>query len=554
MSRLGLEGRRIGSAAAAGLVLAASLLGCGPSRGAASASAFPLTVRTSDGLVVGHVANGAREFLGIPYAAPPVGALRWAPPRPPKPWTGTRRARAPGAACAQKGSPATGVLTTSTTENCLFLNVYTPRLPGQTRRALPVMVWIHGGGFTGGAGSLYDGARLATRGDVIVVTINYRLAAFGFLALPSLGAGSGDFGLQDQQAALRWVRQNARAFGGDPGNVTIFGESAGGASVCAQMASPGASGLFQRAIAESGCLFPAQSRQAAYRLGSALAARLGCAGRAVGRPGAAAACMRAKPTSAILTAAAGLSSGPLSSFGPVAGTPTLPVQPIRAFQTGRFARVPFLDGTNRAEGRFFIALEYDALGHPLTRPGYLALIRSSWGRNAGAVLAHYPVSRFGSPDLADAAVFTDYAFSCPALYADSLAAGKPAARVYAYEFSDPNPPNDYGLKFTFPLGPAHSTELQYVFGRIPVLDIAPAFTPAQAALSDQFIGYWTRFAATGDPNGAGLPRWPRFVLGHLAGVPQVQELVPASTAPEPVATFASAHQCSLWRSVLLPRG
>jgi para-nitrobenzyl esterase len=547
VSRLGLEGCRIGSAAAAGLVLAAGLLGCGPGRGAAPASAFPLTVRTSGGMVRGHVANGAREFLGIPYAAPPVGGLRWAPPRPPKPWSGTLQARAPGGVCAQNGSPATGVITTSTTENCLFLNIYTPRLPGQARRALPVMVWIHGGGFTGGAGSLYDGTRLATRGHVIVVTINYRLGAFGFLALRSLGAASGDYGLQDQQAALRWVRRNARAFGGNPNNVTIFGESAGGASVCAQLTSPGASGLFQRAIAESGCLFPAQSRQAAYRLGGALAARLGCARRAVQRPGAVAACLRAKPTSAILTAAAGLSPGSLSSFGPVAGTPALPVQPIRAFQTGRFARVPFLDGTNHAEGRFFIALKFDALGHPLTQAEYAALARSSWGRNAGAVLAHYPVSRFGSPDLADAALFTDYAFSCPALYADILAA---ARRVYAYEFSDPNPPNDYGLKFTFPLGPAHSTELQYVFGRIPVLDIAPAFTPAQATLSDQIIGYWTRFAATGDPNGPALPRWPRFA--GTGG--QVQELVPGATAPESAATFAGAHQCSFWRSVLLPRG
>jgi para-nitrobenzyl esterase len=530
------------AAAAVAATVAAGLAGCGPGGGAAKAPAPRLTVQTTGGTVRGHITNGARQFLGIPYAAPPVGALRWAPPRPAPPWRGVLIAAHAGAQCAQAGSPASGVLSTSTTENCLFLNVYTP--PRPTAARLPVMVWIHGGAFTGGAGSIYDGAMIATRGHVIVVTINYRLSAFGFLALPSLGSSSGDYGLMDQQAALRWVRQNAPAFGGNPRNVTIFGESAGGASVCAQMASPAAAGLFQRAIAESGCLFPARPRQAAYRLGAALAARLGCKAADL-------ACLRAKPASAVLAAEAGLRTGLLSGFAPVAGTTTLPVQPIRAFQTGRYAHVPFLDGTNAAEGRFFVALGYDALGHPLTQAGYAALIRSAWGRNASAVLAHYPVARYRLPDLADAAVFTDSSFSCPALYADSLAAG---SGVYGYEFSDPNPPNDFGLKFTFPLGPAHSTELQYVFGRIPLLDTVPGFTASQLALSNQMIGYWTRFAATGNPNGGpgspGLPAWPRFTV---ASGGQLQELVPGATTPESEAKFAADHQCLFWRTVLLGR-
>lgn len=499
---------------------------------------LPLVVRTHDGLVRGLRTTLAREFLGIPYAAPPVGSLRWRPPKPAARWRGVRPARKFGANCAQTGSIGTGVLATSTAENCLFLNVYTPRAvrPGSRRPGLPVMVWIHGGGFTGGAGKIYDGAVIAKKGRVIVVTINYRLNAFGFLALSSLdserGNSSGDYGLMDQQAALRWVRANARAFGGNPRNVTIFGESAGGASVCANMASPTAFGLFRRAIAESGCLFPAQPKKAADQQGAALAASLGCT-----HPASAAACLRRKPASAILKADAA------GSWGPVVSRPTLPKAPITAFLTGRYDHVPLLQGTNHDEGRFFVGLEFDLAGHPITKKQYPALIKGRFGAKVGAqVLAKYPLSGYRSPDLAYSAVFTDSSFSCPALGADALAAG---SGVYGYEFSDPNPPNDFGIKFTFPLGAAHSTELQYVFGRIPVFDSAPPFKPAQLALSNQFIGYWTRFAASGNPNGRGAPRWPKFTRGK----PFMQELIPAATRPEPGAKFSAFHKCSFWLAV-----
>jgi para-nitrobenzyl esterase len=335
------------------------------------------------------------------------------------------------------------------------------------------MVWIHGGAFTGGAGSIYDGSVLAARGGVIVVTINYRLNASGFLALPSLDAAgpSGDYGLLDQQAALRWVQRNARAFGGNPRDVTIFGESAGAASVCDNMASPPAAGLFARAIAESGCLLPAPDRASAEQQGAAFAASLGCTD-----PAAAAACLRAKPASVILQAAAS------SGWSPVTGGTVLPATAAAAFASGRYAHVPLLQGTNHDEGRFFVALEFDALGRPLTAAQYPALIQASYGASAPAVLARYPLSAYPSPDLAYAQVLTDPVFSCPALEADNLAA---RTGVYAYEFSDPDPPNDFGLTFTFPLGAAHSTELQYVFGRIPVQDTAPPFTAPQLALSGQ---------------------------------------------------------------------
>jgi para-nitrobenzyl esterase len=533
---LGRSRRYLLAAASLALALAGITGGAGPASAAAPGGALlPLVVRTDHGLVRGLHQHGAREFLGIPYAAPPTGANAWRPPQPLPPWRGVRPATKPGHDCAQTGSLATGVPTTSLFEDCLFLNVYTP--PRATGRALPVMVWIHGGGFTGGAGRIYDGAMLAARDHVIVVTINYRLSAFGFLALPSLDAqspdgSSGDYGLMDQQAAMRWVQGNAFAFGGDPGEVTIFGESAGGASVCANLASPTALGLFARAIAESGCIFPTPARKVAEKQGTALARSLGCTKVAT-----AAACLRTKTAAAILKAEAGM------SWAPVTGGFTLPASPLRAFETGRYLHVPLLQGSNHDEGRFFVGLEFDALGHPLTAAQYPQVVAAQFGaKDAPAILAHYPLSAFASPDLAFAKVLTDSEFSCPALLTDILTA---RSGTYAYEFSDPAPPNDFGIKFTFPLGAAHSTELQYVFGRIPLLDTIPPFKPDQFALSAQMMGYWTRFAATGNPNGAGAPRWPAFG----GSTPQLQELIPKATAPEAGTVFAAFHQCAFWATI-----
>ena len=527
-----------GLGAGTGAAAISSVTAGRPAAGEASGRSAPLVVRTDKGAVRGLYARNAREFFGLPYAAPPVGSLRWRPPQPARPWTGVRNATWPGSACAQIGSIATGVITTSTSEDCLYLNVYTPTVTG--RGGLPVMVWIHGGGFTGGAGDIYDGSVLASKGHVIVVTINYRLGAFGFLALAGLDGkqAGGDFGLLDQQAALRWVRRNARAFGGNPRDVTEFGESAGAASVCDNMASPTAAGLFARAIAESGCLLGGPSRQAAETTGAAFAAKLGCTAAATR-----VACLRGKPVTAILQAQ--------SSFGwsPAAGTPVLPLQPAAAFAADRYSHVPLLQGTNHDEGRFFVALAYDLAGHPLTAAEYTQVVEASYGTNGAKVLAAYPLSGYASPDLAYAQVITDSAFSCPALEADQLAQ---RSGVYAYEFSDPNPPDDFNLTtLTFPLGAAHSTELQYVFQRIPLLDTVPPFSKAQRALSNQMIAYWTRFAATGSPDhglsgGSGrAPYWPRF----SATRPDVQELVPGASAPESSAQFTAAHKCAFWAGI-----
>jgi para-nitrobenzyl esterase len=260
--------------------------------------------------------------------------------------------------------------------------------------------------------------------------------------------------------------------------------------------------------------------------------RLGCA-----RPATAAACLRAKPAAKILSAEAGM------GWSPAIGAPTLPESPITAFFTGRYAHVPLLQGSNHDEGRFFVGLEFDALGHPMTRAQYPEVVTAQFGAtNAKKVLARYQLAHYASPDLAYAAVFTDAEFSCPALFADDFTQ---RSRVYGYEFSDPDPPNDFFIHFSFPLGAAHSTELQYVFQRIPFLDTVPPFTRAQLRLSDLMITYWSRFAATGNPNGAHLPRWPLFE----GTSPRIQELRPNATASVPSSRFAAFHQCSFWASI-----
>jgi para-nitrobenzyl esterase len=540
------RGRRLAPITVAVVPLLALTAVIGPAaRATARRPMAPLVVRTDDGAVRGMVSGGAREFLGIPYAAPPVGRLRWRPPQPVARWQGIRDATRAGSSCAQPGGVLLSDPTASDTENCLYLNVYTPVAAGTGQ--LPVMVWIHGGGFTGGAGSLYDGAVLAAREHVIVVTINYRLGIFGFMALPSLDKeggpdSSGDYGLMDQQAALRWVQRNAAAFGGSRHDVTIVGQSAGGLSVCDNMASPTAAGLFVHAIAESGCLMPMPSRQATEQRDEALAASLDCTDAAT-----AAECLRAKPA-AELVAAEGTSPVPSLGWGPVPGNRILPVLPAVAFTTGHYIHVPLLQGTNADEGRFLVGFEFDAQGKPLTAAQYPAAVQALFGASlTPQILAHYPLSAaYPSPDLALAAVETDGGVSCPALQADDLL---PASGVYGYEFADPDPPDPFGATFSFPLGSAHSTEIEYLFQTMPDIgvtprpdNITPPFTAAQFALSDQIMGYWARFAATGDPNGDGAPLWPAFTPAQH----QIQELAPAGTAPQ--TGFAAEHQCTFWDS------
>jgi para-nitrobenzyl esterase len=495
-------------------------------------------VSTDAGAVRGTLTADARLFQGIPYAAPPVGQLRWASPQRAASWRGIRDATKPGNRCAQ----AEGLIDpASTTEDCLYLNVATPRDSGG--RKLPVMVWIHGNGYISGAGSLYDAQRLANSGQVIVVSPNYRLGIFGFLAHPALDHGqarqlSGNFGLEDQQAAMQWVKRNAAAFGGDPGNVTIFGESAGGTSVCSHLAAPGSAGLFQKAILQSGqCTgrkwspgpptwFPLP-RSEREQHGLDVAAKAGCS-----NPGTAAACLRdLSPAELNKWSDDGVGSGPTVGGG------LLPLSPDRAFATGRFNHVPIIQGTTRDEHRLFTAAIETATGQVTTPASYRDEVHTLFDQqDAERILARYPVEQFHSAGEALSAVVTDWAWGCTVLDRDrALAVQTP---LYAYEFADETAPWFTTLpKPNFPTGAFHGAELQYLFNdeQLP----GPS-TPAQKQLAATMMGYWTQFAHTGNPNGSGLPEWLPF-----QNKAHVQSLAAKITS----ADLAQEHQCAFWNSI-----
>ena len=492
-------------------------------------------VRTSGGLVGGTVGATVRTFLGIPFAAPPVGDLRWRPPQPAASWSGIRPATSFGSACAQApGVFAANAQQGSTSEDCLYLNVYTPNSKRHDPD-LPVMVWIHGGGFTEGSASQYDASVLAAKGRAVIVTINYRLGPFGFLSLPGLSAeerdqSSGNYGIQDQQAALRWVRRNIARFGGSPRNVTIFGESAGGLSVCANLASPTADDLFARAITESGpCAATLPTLASAQAAGAAVATGLGCADATTQ-----VSCMRGVAVSSLLSAA--------GAFRPNVDGSVLAQQIPAAIASGQFNRVPVMEGSNHDEYRLFVALQFDLAGfppgHPILADQYAGLVQATFGGVAPKVLAEYPLSSFASPSIAWSTVLTDSAFVCPARTADALLSAQ--VPTFAYEFNDANAPEFIVTDPFMPLGAFHASELPYIF---QPTNTAGFFTPGQLALSDQMIRYWTRFADEGDPNGFATLPWPRYESAR----DQFQSLAPGGTTT--ITTFAADHRCAFWSSL-----
>lgn len=467
------------------------------------------TARTRQGLLKGVTADGVTTFQGIPYAAPPVGPLRWQPPAAPPTWIGTRTAAEPGPACAQPE-------VADSAEDCLYLNVTTPAEGADRAASRPVVVWLHGGAFSSGSGDQYDATGMARQGDVTVVTVNSRLGALGFFAHPDL-PDSGAFGLQDQQAALRWVRDNAAAFGGDPGNVTLMGESSGGASVCAQLASPKAAGLFHRAVIQSGSclqnwpmntLAPGDPAATYFAPQDELAAKgrgaLGCRSLK---------CLRAKPTKDVLSL-----NGRFHQ--PAYGTSVLPRSPARALAAGTVHRVPVLQGNTRDEHRLFAALF--TLDGPMTVADYRRLLTETYGRRQAARIARaYPPG--ATPALAWAKVGTDRSWVCPTLAADRLLARH--VPVYSYEFADRHPPAP-DLRPDFPLGAYHSAELPYLFGMGDL-----RLNDGQSALSRRMIAAWTTFARTGKP-GDDWPPFPhtrRLARNTLSGV-----------------DAAAEHRCAFW--------
>jgi para-nitrobenzyl esterase len=537
LSRLELvlsgPGRRALAPVLVVLLMVLLATGCGRGDGAPKSAAparagDPVLAQTAAGTVRGIVAGDHRLFAGIPYAAPPVGALRFEPPAPPARWQDVRDATRPGPRCIQEPG-ADLEAGWKTDEDCLTLNVWTPPPPGVQR---PVMVWIHGGAFVNGGGGRYDARWLASRGDVIVVTINYRLGALGFLAHPALGAPGdvGNYGLADQQAALRWVHDNIANFGGDPDNVTVAGQSAGGMSVCDHLVAPGSAGLFRAAIIQSAPCQAQADLPTAQQRSLDYAAEVGC-----GDPATAAHCLRALPTDKLRNPVWYFNIGSNDLTGPVTGTKTLPMDPITAFADGRAARVPVLIGTNRDEFTLGVALRYLQHGDRFAAADYPRLLAQTFGANAAAVQAHYPLDRYSHAALAYSAAVTDGAFACAAdRMADDLARTAP---VYAYEFNDRTAPAPEPLRtLPFPVGASHSLELRYLFDDAG----APPLNPAQRALSGQMIDHWSEFVTAGHPG----EQWPALDTDDAG---ERMSLEPDGSRVENA--FEQEHQCPFWASL-----
>ncbi|TPQ16117.1 carboxylesterase/lipase family protein [Streptomyces sporangiiformans] len=513
------------SALAAALLLTAAPTSAAASP--ASAAQDPPLVRTEQGWVRGETTAEGRQFLGIPYAQQPVGDLRWREPRSVERWQGVRAARDFGNRCVQTKSWDPGYEEPSHTEDCLDLNVYVPE--GAGRR--PVMVWLHGGGLTAGAGEDIVPDTFARQTGTVVVTVNYRLGAMGFLAAAGLDREtrdgvSGNFGMLDQRAALRWVRANIGRFGGDPGRVTIAGESAGGRSVCTQMASPMSRGLYRAGIVQSGAYedCAARTHKEAVTQGAAFMKKLGCTSVA---------CLRGKSAKEVLAAQAGF------PWEPVVGGDFLPVQPFEAYANGAAARVPVLGGANQDEGRMFAFAQFDANGTPLTAERYPDVVRSAFGaEQADRVLQRYPLTDYASPTLAYATAFGDQLMACPALRLDHVLKGR--GPVYAYEFADRTGPpfaslRNLGTDFDF--GATHVNEVQYLFKHF---GLESPLNAEQRVLSRQMIQYWGSFIRDGVPRADGQPAMPD-------GQKKVLSLRTASQGGNSQsATVRSEHQCDLW--------
>ncbi len=530
--RAGLLALAVAAALTATTVAAVTAWGRTAATGLPAVESRSLTVTAADGAVFGRTTGAVDQWLGIPYAAPPAGKLRWAPPRPATPWRGVRSALSYGNRCPQLAD-TNGPLTA--TMNCLNINVYAPSvIPAGGR--LPVLFMIFGGRLVNGAGDQYDGSQIAQDEHMVVVSFNYRVGPFGFLTLPGLStakdAADGNFGLLDMEAALRWVRRNIGAFGGDPGRVTIAGESSGGWSVCALLASPPARGLFRQAIMESGSC-ASQSRAAARAGALALAAKAGCT-----VPAAVAACLRGKPATAILAASA--------NYQPefTSGGPELPLPPARAVATGRYDRVPILMGTNRDEARIFTTSLTS-----YTRQQYAQLIGSLYGSRAAAIVKVCPWTSFPRPyrtAYAVAAVFTDSGFvtgigGCPER--DLAAQFARRAPAYFYQFDDRHaPPLSNSGPPGYQWGAGHAMELAYLWPSFTNgFSLYAELTGAQARLSRQMTGYWGAFARTGAPEAAGQPAWPGYRNGRLMSLrPGGQSQVIGG------AVFAAEHHCSFW--------
>ena len=569
-----------GAAAMAAVVCSISLLGvlaALPATAAAAAkhsaaahraAANGRLVRTSDGPVKGFIKSDANTFLGIPYAAPPVGRLRWRPPQRPNPWRKALKATAYGPTCPQVTTLGVFAGPTSINENCLYLNVFAPRRPAGSRPAkLPVFVWIHGGGNVDGESNDYDGSKLANGSryggkDTIVVTINYRLGLLGFLANPALdreGHDFGNYGTMDIQAALRWVKRNISGFGGDPTDVALGGQSAGASETGANVISPKSKGLFERAIFESSPTSTFPPLSLALSRGTGFAQAAGCAGDGAR----AAACLRHLTVQQILQLQGTANANGPYVNGPMVDGSIIPITPQQAWTSGNYNHMPMLGGNVKDEQNFTLGITEYFSGppmQPLTAAQYETAVSTTYGGNAGPggsppayppgtadkVLAQYPVSNYATPQLADDAAFTDPG-ACRALHVDNLVSG--TVPMYAYEFDYQHAPYYFPSMPGFQPLAAHTIDIQFLF---PLwhggqLGVSHPLNANETRLSDQLVAAWTNFASKGNPNPTGNSRWPKFASANGS---MLSENVPSSSTIS-ASQFSAMHHCDFWNGILV---
>ncbi|TYK52795.1 carboxylesterase/lipase family protein [Actinomadura decatromicini] len=488
------------------------------------------TVTTDKGPVCGTIADGVKTWLGVPYAAPPLANLRWAAPQPHAAWTTPIQATEQGQPCAQPQ----GLGNQSTNEDCLKVNITAPQ---NATGPLPVMVELHGGGFRFGGPS--DGKTLVKAGPVIHVGVRYRLNVMGFLTHKGFGEHAGNYAFRDQQAALRWVQTNIAKFGGDPKNVTIFGASAGGSSVCANAVSPGSKGLFQKGIPQSGeynsrlgndvqwqpqdCAAKLPTEAEAQAAGDRFAAAVGC-----GNVADAAACLRAVPVEKLLQQAGGGVGANVGTQGPVVDGEVLPQSPGQAFADGNINDIVMMHGVNRDETQLPAAT---------TPEQYKTNVQQQYGPIADQVMKLYPIERFPDPTgfIAYRTIVADSNSVCPALVIDQRMAKK--IKVYAWQNDNADAPPMFFLDKTKPNGAYHISESAF----LSPLPNQAALTPNQAALAAQVVSQWTGFARTGTPEVPGTPAWTPFTTSDNA----VLSLVSAGDS-ELTREISQQHHCDFW--------
>ncbi|MHB8475689.1 MAG: carboxylesterase/lipase family protein [Steroidobacteraceae bacterium] len=509
----------------------------------AAESSDPLRVDTDTGVLRGSQGKGVREFKGIPFASPPTGALRFSPPVPQTRWAGMLDATRYKSPCPQVSRY--GQTDASDNEDCLYLNITVPAARAAGRGAQhgrPVIVWIPGGAYVGGSADIYPLDYFSRSGDVVIVSINYRLGAFGFMAHPAFDpAHNGSLGLEDQREALRWVKRNIGAFGGDAHNVTLAGESAGAASVCMQLIAPHeATGLFEKAIIQSiGCTIQLRSAEEAVQTGVKIARLVHCTD-----PATAVACLREKSVHELLEAQVTVGGTDLRAFGLGVGSISVPREGAEAFATGQFVKVPMINGGNSDEMGLYVAYEIQA-GGAITRDNYVQRLRASYGENAVEVARRYPLSADLSAADAVGRAESDFMPGGPlnnCLYLETARLASRFVPVYEFEFADPGAPSVMpkpGLE----TGAVHSAELLYFYPHISFnsrID-GPDLPPRSQPLSHQMIAYWSQFARTGHPSVRGLAAWPAYRSPR-----DVMRLEPGH-----VGTFdaAQAHQCRFWREL-----